>query len=305
MTTAAIHVDHVSKHFKNLRAVSDMQLHVAQGECIALAGHNGAGKSTLIKMMLGLLAPTSGTITVNGASPADYAVRRRMGYLPETVSLYPALNALETLDFFARLKHVSPKNNRALLELVGIADAAKRRVGTYSKGMRQRLALAQALLGEPNILFFDEPTTGLDPASRQQFYDLLGQLRTRGASILLSTHALAELVGQVDRIVIMKHGCKMADGTLFELREQAELPTLLLAYTDSRNLPAPWRQSAAGEWRCEVAQAEKSAVIAALYAHCTPRDLDIVPPTLDDLYSSFLKRETPQEIQKNQEESAA
>ena len=296
MNTPAIHVEQVCKNFKNLRAVSNMQLNVAQGECIALAGHNGAGKSTLIKMMLGLLAPDSGTIAINGASPSDWTVRRRMGYLPETVSLYRSLNALETLDFFARLKKVPTDGNHALLELVGIADVARRRVSTYSKGMRQRLALAQALLGEPNILFFDEPTTGLDPASRQQFYELLGQLRSKGASILLSTHALAELVGQVDRIVIMKHGHKMADGTLLELREQAELPTTLLAVSE-QSLPAPWQAAGAGQWRCTVAQADKSAALAALYAHCTPRDIDIIPPSLDDLYAAFLQRETPHTAQ--------
>lgn len=296
MNTPAIQVEQVCKNFKNLRAVSNMQLNVAQGECIALAGHNGAGKSTLIKMMLGLLAPDSGTIAINGASPSDWTVRRRMGYLPETVSLYRSLNALETLDFFARLKKVPTDGNHALLELVGIADAARRRVSTYSKGMRQRLALAQALLGEPNILFFDEPTTGLDPASRQQFYELLGQLRSKGASILLSTHALAELVGQVDRIVIMKHGHKMADGTLLELREQAELPTTLLAVSE-QSLPAPWQAVVAGQWRCTVAQADKSAALAALYAHCTPRDIDIIPPSLDDLYAAFLQRETPHTAQ--------
>lgn len=296
MNTPAIQVEQVCKNFKNLRAVSNMQLNVAQGECIALAGHNGAGKSTLIKMMLGLLAPDSGTIAINGASPSDWTVRRRMGYLPETVSLYRSLNALETLDFFARLKKVPTDGNHALLELVGIADAARRRVSTYSKGMRQRLALAQALLGEPNILFFDEPTTGLDPASRQQFYELLGQLRSKGASILLSTHALAELVGQVDRIVIMKHGHKMADGTLLELREQAELPTTLLAVSE-QSLPAPWQAAGAGQWRCTVAQADKSAALAALYAHCTPRDIDIIPPSLDDLYAAFLQRETPHTAQ--------
>lgn len=293
MNIPAIHVDHVSKTFKNFRAVSDMQLSVAQGECIALAGHNGAGKSTLIKMMLGLLMPDSGTIHIHGQSPRDYTVRRRLGYLPEIVSLYPALNALETLDFFAKLKKVPTRGNRDLLALVGIADAAKRRVGTYSKGMRQRLALAQALLGEPNILFLDEPTTGLDPASRQQFYDLVAQLRARGASILLSTHALAELVGQVDRIVIMKRGHKMADGTLTELRTQAELPTTLLAVTE-QSLPPPWQTNGAGQWRRSVSQTEKSAAIAELYAHCTPHDLDILPPTLDDLYAAFLQRETPE-----------
>lgn len=290
----ALVVEHVSKQFKAVHAVQAVDFQVAQGECIALAGHNGAGKSTLIKMMLGLIRPDHGAIRIHGQSPTQYAVRRKIGYLPETVSLYPSLNALETLNFFAKLKKVPTQGNAALLAQVGIADAAKRRVSTYSKGMRQRLALAQALLGEPDMLFFDEPTTGLDPASRQQFYELVNALRARGASIVLSTHALAELVGQVDRIIIMKQGRKMADGTLYELRTQADLPTVLLAFTDAP-LPAPWQPNGAGQWRCDVAQAEKSATLAALYAQCTPRDVEIVPPSLDDVYAAFLRRE-PAEV---------
>lgn len=292
-TSPVIHVDNVSKHFRQLTAVNAMHLTLHPGECVALAGHNGAGKSTLIKMMLGLLPPSAGHIRIHGKNPADHDVRRRIGYLPETVSLYPALNGVETLNFFARLKKLPTRGNRDLLARVGILDAAQQRVATYSKGMRQRLALAQALLGEPDILFFDEPTTGLDPASRQQFYELLGELRRQGASILLSTHALAELVGQVDRIVIMKHGHKMADGTLMELREQAELPTTLLARSATA-LPAPWQAHGVQEWRCQVTQSAKAATLAALFAHTTPEDLDILPPTLDDLYAAFLKREPHQ-----------
>lgn len=289
-----VQIENLSKTFRQFRAVHQVNLHIAQGECLALAGHNGAGKSTLIKMMLGIIQPTSGTIQIHGKSPNDYALRRQIGYLPETVSLYPALNAIETLNFFCKLKQLPTKDNQELLALVGIADAAKRRVSTYSKGMRQRLALAQALLGNPQLLFFDEPTTGLDPASRQQFYDLLQQLRARGASILLSSHALSELVGQVDRIVIMKQGHKMADGNLYELRAQAELPTTLICTTENdTQLPAPWQKTSANEWRAAVAQAQKTEILAELFRHITPRELEILPPTLDDLYSSFLKRDIP------------
>lgn len=287
-----VEVENLSKTFRRFTAVNQVNLHIAQGESIALAGHNGAGKSTLIKMMLGIISPSAGNIRINGKAPTDYAVRREIGYLPETVSLYPSLNAIETLKFFSKLKQLPSSGNQELLELVGIADAAKRRVGTYSKGMRQRLALAQALLGNPKLLFLDEPTTGLDPASRQQFYDLLTQLRNKGTSILLSTHALSELVGQVERIVIMKHGHKMADGTLFELREQAQLPTTIIAYAENGSqLPTGWQQSGANEWRIAVAQEAKTATLAALFQTLTPREVEIIPPTLDDLYASFLQRE--------------
>lgn len=287
----SIDIENLSKTFRRFTAVNQVNLRIAQGECIALAGHNGAGKSTLIKMMLGIIQPSAGHIRINGKSPQDYALRRQIGYLPETVSLYPSLNAIETLNFFSKLKGLSKRDNMALLEQVGIADAAKRRVGTYSKGMRQRLALAQALLGNPQILFFDEPTTGLDPASRQQFYELLQELRGKGASILLSTHALSELIGQVDRIVIMKHGHKMADGNLYELREQAQLPTQLICYTEPNSrLPPQWQAISDSQWRRFVSQSEKTAVLAELFAALTPREIDILPPTLDDLYAAFLQR---------------
>lgn len=187
-------------------AVDGVDLNLRAGECIGLVGHNGAGKSTLIKMMLELIRPTSGSVQVLGQDPsagAAAAARRELGYLPENVALHPSLTGAETLAFYARLKGQPVAGNAALLERVGIAAAAHRRVGTYSKGMRQRLGLAQALLGKPRALLLDEPTTGLDPALRQSFYEIIGDLRREGATILLSSHALAELEGQVDRVVVM------------------------------------------------------------------------------------------------------
>ena len=137
--------------------------------------------------------------------------------------MHPSLTGAETLAFYARLKGQPVAGNAALLERVGIAAAAHRRVGTYSKGMRQRLGLAQALLGNPRALLLDEPTSGLDPALRQSFYEILGDLRREGATILLSSHALAELEGQVDRVVVMNRGKKVADGGIAELRHLAAI----------------------------------------------------------------------------------
>src|SRR5690606_32977241 len=197
----------VTKRYGALKAVDHIDLSIAPGECVILAGHNGAGKSTLIKLILGLIHPEEGAVHVlgeiAGTSSAAHA-RRHIGYLPETVALHPSLTGTETLAFYARLKGLPTSNNAALLSRVGIAQAASRRVGGYSKGMRQRLALAQALLGTPKVLLLDEPTTGLDPASRLLFYDIVRELREAGAAILLSTHALAELEGLADRVIVMR-----------------------------------------------------------------------------------------------------
>ena len=289
--SALLTASQLSKTFGNFTAVNKVDIHINAGEMIALAGHNGAGKSTLMKMLLGLLTPTSGSISINGHGATSLAARQLIGYLPETVALYPNMTGFETLDFFADLKHVSRERNRELLTRVGIIEAAKKRVGTYSKGMRQRLALAQALLGQPKILLLDEPTTGLDPASRADFYRILDELRTQGTAILLSSHALAELADQADRIVIMKSGVKTADGDLHALRRDAGLPTRLRAwFADAVNLPAPWQPEGDG-WVCASSEADKVARLGELWQAGQPTNIDILPPALDDLYAHFLRRE--------------
>jgi len=289
--SALLTASQLSKTFGNFTAVNKVDIHINAGEMIALAGHNGAGKSTLMKMLLGLLTPTSGSISINGHSATSLAARQLIGYLPETVALYPNMTGFETLDFFADLKHVSRERNRELLTRVGIIEAAKKRVGTYSKGMRQRLALAQALLGQSKILLLDEPTTGLDPASRADFYRILDELRAQGTAILLSSHALAELADQADRIVIMKSGVKTADGDLHALRRDAGLPTRLRAwFADAINLPAPWQPEGDG-WVCTSSEADKVARLGELWQAGQPTNIDILPPALDDLYAHFLRRE--------------
>lgn len=289
--SALLTASQLSKTFGAFTAVNKVDIHINAGEMIALAGHNGAGKSTLMKMLLGLLTPTSGNISINGHSATSLAARQLIGYLPETVALYPNMTGFETLDFFADLKHVSRERNRELLTRVGIIEAAKKRVGTYSKGMRQRLALAQALLGQPKILLLDEPTTGLDPASRADFYRILDELRAQGTAILLSSHALAELADQADRIVIMKSGVKTADGDLHALRRDAGLPTRLRAWFDGAvNLPAPWQKEGNG-WTCASSEADKVARLSELWQAGQPTNIDILPPALDDLYAHFLRRE--------------
>lgn len=225
-----IRIEGVSRHFGRFTAVDDVTLDIHRGEVFGLIGHNGAGKSTLFRMMLGLLSPSSGTLSISGErvdSANARAVCRHIGYLPENVALWDNLSGLETLKFLARLKGIDVRGCQALLERVGLAHAGKRPVRAYSKGMRQRLGFAQALLGNPQVLFLDEPTTGLDPRAIHFFWDTLAELRNHGLTIVLTSHILAELQNRVDRVAVMTNGRIQALGTLAELRARFELPITL------------------------------------------------------------------------------
>jgi Cu-processing system ATP-binding protein len=220
MTTVA-HWQRVTKRYRDVTAVEDVSLQLQAGEVTALVGHNGAGKTTLIKLLLGLVRPSTGSVSIAGMDPAGRhgaQARRSIGFLPENVAFHGAMSGNELMAFYARLKGVSARGNDELLARVGIAHAARRRVATYSKGMRQRLGIAQALIGAPRLLLFAEPTSGLDPESRQDVYETIDRLRAQGATVLISTHALAEVEDRVDRAVIMHRGKMLAGGTLAELR---------------------------------------------------------------------------------------
>lgn len=227
LASSVIEVRGVSKHFGAVRAVDGVDLSVQTGELFGLIGHNGAGKSTLFKMLLGLIPLSGGSIAVDGRElhgELFRQVRRQLGYLPENVVFYDNLTGIETLSFFARLKGCAADDREALLARVGLADAGKRRVREYSKGMRQRLGLAQALLGKPRLLFLDEPTTGLDPEGIREFYQILREQRDAGTTIVLTSHILSEIQERVDRLAIMKRGRIEALGSVQSLREAMDLP---------------------------------------------------------------------------------
>lgn len=299
--TALVALHEVAKRFGHIQAVREISFILPPGELVALVGHNGAGKTTLMKLMLGLVHPSAGTIEILGENPAAgaFAVRRQIGYLPENVAFNSALSGRETLDFYSRLKGEPVATSLTLLDRVGLAGVATRRVGIYSKGMRQRLGLAQALIGRPRALLLDEPTTGLDPAFRQSFYEIVQELRDRGATALLSSHALTELEERADRIIIMNEGLIVANGTLAELRRSARLPTRMLltmredvpAGTAARLAPPGSARLVNGhavEITC--AEDEKMAVLRSVAAEgAGVADLKMVPPTLDDLYAHFLR----------------
>ncbi len=222
----------VTKRYGGVTAVADVSFALEAGQATALVGHNGAGKTTLIKLLLGLIRPGAGRVLIGGADAAGAGgaqARRAIGFLPESVAFHGAMTGRELMAFYARLKREPRARNDELLARVGIAAAADRRVATYSKGMRQRLGIAQALIGAPRLLLFDEPTSGLDPASRHDVYRMIDTLRRSGATVLISTHALAEVEHRVDRVAVMHRGRLLAAGSLDELRRsvEAEVPMRL------------------------------------------------------------------------------
>jgi Cu-processing system ATP-binding protein len=296
---AVVEADRVSRRYGANLAVDDVTVAFEAGQCTAIVGHNGAGKSTLIKMLLGLVRPTAGRLSILGEDPTAGGARRwrsQVGFLPENVSFPPSLSGRETLDFYARLKGLSTAANVGLLDRVGLADAVDRRVSAYSKGMRQRLGLAQALLGTPRVLVLDEPTSGLDPTSRQSFYGIIRGLVADGVAVLLSSHALEEIEGQADRVAVMSHGRLMACGSLDELRGLSRLPVQIqLRVADDGQaaaLACSFGIPAAIDGR-QIALAcpatAKMDVLRRVAACAEVVDFDVMPPTLDSLYAWFME----------------
>ncbi len=207
---------------RKVRALKALDIEIRPGEIFGLLGPNGSGKTTTIKLLLGLLFPTSGEALVFGQDATDVTKNERIGYLPEESYLYRFLNAEETLDFYGRLFNMPAKVRRAraaeLIRMVGLEGAKKRKLREYSKGMTRRIGLAQALINDPELLVLDEPTTGLDPIGCRDMKDWILDLRRRGKTILMCSHLLADVQDVCDRIAILHQG---------ELKELGRVDSLL------------------------------------------------------------------------------
>jgi ABC-2 type transport system ATP-binding protein len=212
--TPALEVAALAKRYGATHALRGVDLVVGEGELVGLLGPNGAGKSTLVKSACGLVRPTSGTVSVCGAPAGSPPARRALGYLAELFRFPGWTSADELLVLHQRLagSDGGAAERAELLALVGLTDAATRRVETMSKGMQQRLGIAQALVGGPRLLLLDEPTSALDPAGRRIVRDLLEELRRRGVSVLLNTHLLSEVERVCDRVAIIDRGELLAEG---------------------------------------------------------------------------------------------
>ena len=215
-------------HRDRVVAVDHLDFEIRPHEVFGLLGPNGSGKTTTIKMMLGLLYPTRGRISVMGRPPTDVAIKSRIGYLPEESYLYRFLNARETLDYYGRLFQIPRRDRRRrveqLLEMVGLTREARRRVGEYSKGMARRIGLAQALINDPDLLILDEPTTGLDPIGTREIKDLILFLNCqKHKTVLLCSHLLADVEDVCRRVAVLYGGRQQTTGDIHELLSQDNL----------------------------------------------------------------------------------
>jgi ABC-2 type transport system ATP-binding protein len=216
MANTILRTERLSKTFevgvrrKRVQAVKDLDLAVEDGEIFGFVGPNGAGKTTTIKMLMGLIFPTSGKAFIYDAPIPSAEAKRRIGFLPENPSYYEFLTGREALRFFGQLSGVGDADLKAriveLLDLVGIADAADRQIRKYSKGMQQRLGIAQALVGDPSFVVLDEPMSGLDPIGRKDVRDLILELKRRGKTVLFSTHILPDVEALADRVGVILGG---------------------------------------------------------------------------------------------------
>lgn len=211
-------------HRPKVRAVDAISFDVRPGEVFGLLGPNGSGKSTTLKMILGLLHPSQGGLSVLGRSPRDVKTKERVGYLPEESYLYQYLTGEETLDFYGRLFDLGASERKErigqLLDMIGLRHARGRIVGEFSKGMARRIGLAQALVNDPDLVILDEPTSGLDPLGCRQVKDLILTLARRGKTVLLSSHLLADVEDVCDRIAILYNGRIQAMGPIKDLLEE-------------------------------------------------------------------------------------
>lgn len=291
----------VGKTYGRHQVIQALDLSIGVGESLAIIGHNGAGKTTLIKLLLGLTRPSCGSIHLWGQaidSGRYQQARDAVGFLPETVSFHPGMSGRQMLRFYARLKGEPLHQCDQLLELLGLGAAADRLIRTYSKGMRQRLGLAQALLGSPRLLLLDEPTSGLDPFLRTHFYEIISERQAAGTTILVSSHALTEIEAQTDRIAIMEQGRIIIDGTLEQLRSAAGLP-VHITVTSLPQQRDTLLQALAGQHDCrEIGTQElefscdNADKIALLHRITRQQDLiediRISPPRLNELYAHFV-----------------
>jgi ABC-2 type transport system ATP-binding protein len=226
MNDVVLESQSLSKHYNGFVAVDNLDLVVRQGEVFGLLGPNGAGKTTTILMLLGLTEPTAGSVRVLGFDPArqPLSVKARVGYLPEQLGFYEGLTARENLAYTAKLNGLprdeTQKRVDTVLAQMGLGDAGGRRVATFSRGMRQRLGVADVLLKQPQLIIMDEPTQGLDPAAAREFLEIVHRLKAEGITLLLCSHLLHQVQAVCDRVGLFYQGRMVLEGTVTELAQQ-------------------------------------------------------------------------------------
>ncbi|GIV90636.1 MAG: ABC transporter ATP-binding protein [Chloroflexus sp.] len=308
MTDVVIECHDLTKQYGTFTAVDHLNMTVRKGEIFGLLGPNGAGKTTTILMLLGLTEPTSGSVRVLGLDPArqPLSVKARVGYLPDQVGFYDNLTARENLNYIAKLNGIREpdmsKRIAAALEQVGLSHVADRRVKTFSRGMRQRLGVAEVLIKQPQLIIMDEPTLALDPEAVREFLDLIRQLKASGITILLSSHLLQQVQAICDRVGLFHKGRMVLEGTVSELAQrvlggayrihvEAEGGDAVAAAL--RSLPDVLNVSANGTHFYHVeARTDVRAEIARKVIEAGGRllGLSVDTPGLDEVYTRYFQK---------------
>lgn len=288
-----VELKNVQQKYGKMLVLDDNSWQLGAGQVLGLFGHNGAGKTTTVRLILGLIKESAGQVKVLGGCPQDARIRQQIGFLPENIMFYPQLTGAETLHYFARLKGASNNQVEILLEQVGLSAASNKRVKTYSKGMRQRLGIAQALLGEPKLLILDEPTVGLDPIATQALYELIGRLRETGTSVIICSHVLPGVESYIDKVVILARGRLEAMGSLYDLREKAGLSVGIRVAGLPENFSHPavlTHNILDGQWQeLRVAPNNKLELLGELLKR-NITDVEVRPPSLEDIYCFYMEQ---------------
>lgn len=302
MTHFAVEADNLSKSYTDWRrrknhALQGVSVQVEPGTIFGLLGRNGAGKTTLVKILLRLVIPDTGSARILDANISDYKVRRRVGYLPEQMQMPEHLTAPALLRYMGELNGVESSTLKRripeLLEQLGLADAKTRLIRAFSKGMQQRLGVAHALLNDPDLLFLDEPTEGLDPLGRKQVREILTGLRARGKTIFLNSHLLSEIELVCDQIIIMEKGRVVRSGSPQDFTHGKGAYRVKLARVDAAVRTAAQSIFPQPEWEDSALcvtprdRSELNALIDALRA--VPVEIDAVEPVRTTLEESFIE----------------
>ncbi len=300
----------LTKHYGKFVAVEQLNLTVRQGEVFGLLGPNGAGKTTTILMLLGLTEPTGGTVRVLGFDPVrqPLSVKARVGYLPDQVGFYDGLTARENLGYIAKLNGLSRQEANQRIESVlvqmGLNQVANQRVATFSRGMRQRLGVAEVLLKQPQLIVMDEPTLGLDPEAAREFLETIRRLKTEGITILLSSHLLYQVQAVCDRVGLFHQGRMVLEGTVPELAQQVlggayrihlEAQNGVAGFEDVLSrLPGVVKINRFASYQYELeTKSDLRAEVARTVVEADGRllSLNIEIPGLDDIYARYFKQE--------------
>lgn len=286
---------------KKAQILNEVSFAVPKGSCCALIGHNGAGKTTLIKLLLGVLTPQVGSCTLLEPPIAlrqNYRAKKHIGFVPENVQFLPNQTGREFMEFVANIKSVPKSRIEETLASVNILHAQDKKISAYSKGMRQRLGLAQAILGEPQVLLLDEPASGLDPDSRLILYDNLKKHAEKGNTVLFSSHALNDIEPYIDQIVLLNKGEVVINADIHAFLEKSQLPTVLTittkeAYTEVPTLFGGYqaKQVASNRFQISVGYVDKLAALAKFSTNQAVADIHLEKVSLEQVYYEFLNKD--------------